>query len=259
MTYYQLSLPLAQPNPRFSVNRRFFGAHGQVNDDGEVSMLGKYDLSTIWQFMLDRVEEITELTLEHIGVVLLSLTFASVIGVGIGLLVWNKPVSRSFAVASTGVILTIPSMALLAMMIPVFGLGWVPTVIALSLYSLLPIVRNTVVGLREVSPAVMESATGMGMSKLKVLMQVQFPIAWPVILTGLRVATQLAVGIAAIAAYVAGPGLGAYIFKGLSMLGAIHALNFALVGTLLIVIIALAFDAVFILISRYTTSKGIRA
>jgi osmoprotectant transport system permease protein len=150
-------------------------------------------------------------------------------------------------------------MALLAMMIPVFGLGWVPTVIALSLYSLLPIVRNTVVGLREVSPAVMESATGMGMSKLRVLMQVQFPIAWPVILTGLRVATQLAVGIAAIAAYVAGPGLGAYIFKGLSMLGAIHALNFALVGTLLIVIIALTFDAIFILVSRYTTSKGIRA
>jgi osmoprotectant transport system permease protein len=222
-------------------------------------MLGKYDLSTIWQFMLDRVEEITELTLEHIGVVLLSLAFASIIGVGIGLLVWNKPISRSFAVASTGVILTIPSMALLAMMIPVFGLGWVPTVIALSLYSLLPIVRNTVVGLREVSPAVMESATGMGMSKFRVLMQVQFPIAWPVILTGLRVATQLAVGIAAIAAYVAGPGLGAYIFKGLSMLGAIHALNFALVGTLLIVIIALTFDAVFILISRYTTSKGIRA
>lgn len=222
-------------------------------------MLGRYDLSTIWQFMLDRVDEILELTLEHVGVVLLSLSFASVIGIGIGLFVWNKPISRSIAVASTGVILTVPSMALLAMMIPVFGLGWEPTVIALSLYSLLPIVRNTVVGLREVSPAVIESATGMGMSKFKVLMAIQFPIAWPVILTGLRVATQLAVGIAAIAAYVAGPGLGAYIFKGLSMLGAIHALNFALVGTLLIVIIALTFDAVFILITRYTTSKGIRA
>ncbi len=133
-----------------------------------------------------------------------------------------------------------------------------PTVIALSLYSLLPIVRNTVVGLREVPEAVMESARGMGLTPLKVLLSVQLPIAWPVILTGLRVATQLAIGIAAIAAYVAGPGLGAYIFKGLSMLGAKNALNFALTGTVMIVIIALLFDALFILIKRATTSRGIR-
>jgi osmoprotectant transport system permease protein len=104
----------------------------------------------------------------------------------------------------------------------------------------------------------MESATGMGMSRFSVLLRIQFPIAWPVILAGLRVATQLAVGIAAISAYVAGPGLGAYIFKGLSMLGAVHALNFALVGTILIAAIALILDAIFILITRYTTSEGIR-
>jgi osmoprotectant transport system permease protein len=89
-------------------------------------------------------------------------------------------------------------------------------------------------------------------------MTVQFPIAWPIILTGLRVATQLAVGIAAIAAYVAGPGMGAWIFKGLSMLGAKNALNYALVGTVTIVLIALLFDAIFILINRLTTSRGIR-
>ncbi len=221
-------------------------------------MLGRYDLSTIWQFMLDRLDEITTLTGEHILVVLLSLFFATIIGVTVGLLVWDRPMSRSVSISATAVILTIPSMALLAMMIPVFGLGWLPTVIALSLYSLLPIVRNTVVGLREVSPAVMESATGMGMSRFSVLLRIQFPIAWPVILAGLRVATQLAVGIAAISAYVAGPGLGAYIFKGLSMLGAVHALNFALVGTILIAAIALILDAIFILITRYTTSEGIR-
>jgi osmoprotectant transport system permease protein len=143
-------------------------------------------------------------------------------------------------------------------MIPVFGLGWVPTVVALSAYSLLPIIRNTVVGLREVPDAVVESAKGMGMSPIKILFTIQIPIAWPVILTGLRVATQLAIGIAAIAAYVAGPGLGAYVFRGLSMLGAKNALNFALVGTLMIIVIALLFDALFVLINRLTTSKGIR-
>ncbi len=220
--------------------------------------MGNYDLGLVLPFILDKLDDILELTIEHTTVVLLSVFIASVLGVAAGLLVWNKPVGRSFAIATAGVILTIPSMAQLALMIPTFGLGWVPPVIALSLYSLLPIVRNTVVGLREVPEAVMESARGMGMTPLKVLLSVQLPIAWPVILTGLRVATQLAIGIAAIAAYVAGPGLGAYIFKGLSMLGAKNALNFALTGTVMIVLIALLFDALFILIKRATTSRGIR-
>jgi osmoprotectant transport system permease protein len=220
--------------------------------------LGNYDLGLWLPFVIKKFDEIYQLTYEHVWTVLVSLMIASAFGVTIGLIVWNKPVSRSFAIATAGVILTIPSMALLALMIPTFGLGWVPTITALSLYSLLPIVRNTVVGLREVPDAVMESARGMGMSKLRVLLAVQLPIAWPVILTGLRVATQLAIGIAAIAAYVAGPGLGVYIFKGLSMLGAKNALNFALTGTLMIVIIALLFDALFILIARLTTSRGIR-
>lgn len=217
-----------------------------------------YDLSLVLPFLIDKADEILELSVEHILVVLISLAIASVIGVGTGLLVWERPAIRSAAIATAGVILTIPSMALLTILIPIMGLGWASTVFALSIYSLLPIVRNTVVGLREVDPAVIESARGMGMSKVAVLLKIQFPIAWPVILTGLRVAAQLAVGIAAIAAYVAGPGMGAYIFKGLSMLGAANALNFALTGTVVIVLIALSFDALFILVNRLTTSRGIR-
>jgi osmoprotectant transport system permease protein len=220
--------------------------------------MGNYDLSLIWPFFLDKFDEILELTTEHASVVSLSVLIAAMVGVGVGLLVWDRPLLRSGAIATAGVILTIPSMALLALMIPVFGLGWVPTVVALSAYSLLPIIRNTVVGLREVPDAVVESAKGMGMSPIKILFTIQIPIAWPVILTGLRVATQLAIGIAAIAAYVAGPGLGAYVFRGLSMLGAKNALNFALVGTVMIIVIALLFDALFVLINRLTTSKGIR-
>ena len=218
-----------------------------------------YDLALVLPFWAKKLDEIVELTLEHVLVVLISLVVASIIGVLVGLLVWNRPVARSASIATAGVILTIPSMALLTILIPIMGLGWLPTVFALSIYSLLPIVRNTVVGLREVEPAVIESARGMGLSNTRILFQVQFPIAWPVILTGLRVAAQLAVGIAAIAAYVAGPGMGEYIFKGLSMLGAANALNFALTGTLAIVLIALAFDALFILVNRITTSRGIRA
>ncbi|TFC01709.1 ABC transporter permease [Cryobacterium adonitolivorans] len=210
-------------------------------------------------FWISRWNDIIGLVVEHITVVAIALALGTIIGVGLGMLVWNKPVPRSVTIAAAGVALTIPSLAMLALLIPTFGLGWVPTVIALVMYSLLPIVRNTVVGLREVPPAVMESATGMGMSPAQVLFTVQLPMAWPVILTGIRVAAQLTVGIAAIAAYVAGPGLGQFIFQGLSSLGSVNALNFALTGTLGVIVLALIIDAVFVYITRYTTSRGLRA
>jgi len=175
------------------------------------------------------------------------------------MLVWNKPLPRSVVIAAAGVALTIPSLALLALLIPPFGLGWTPTLIALVMYSLLPIVRNTVVGLREVPPAIMESALGMGMTPFAVLLRIQLPMAWPIILTGVRVAAQLTIGVAAIAAYVAGPGLGQFIFQGLSSLGSKNALNFALTGTLGVVLLALVVDAAFVAITRTTTSRGLRA
>lgn len=218
-----------------------------------------FDLSELFAFWGKRYDDILELALGHIVVVLLALLVATIIGVGVGLLVWNRPVGRSLAVTSAAVILTIPSLALLAAMIPLFGLGWTPTLIGLTLYSLLPIIRNTVVGLREVPPAIMESASGMGMSPARVLLSVQLPIAWPVILTGVRVAAQLTIGIAAIGAYVGGPGLGQMIFQGLSSLGSKNALNFALTGTLCVVVLALLVDAFFNLVTTTTTSKGLRA
>ncbi|WP_241981181.1 ABC transporter permease [Cryobacterium algoritolerans] len=213
-------------------------------------------LLTFWQ---QRSGDILDMAFQHIAVVAVALMIAVVIGVGVGMLVWDRPVPRSAVIASAGVALTIPSLALLAILVPAFGLGWVPTLIALVLYSLLPIVRNTVVGLRAVPPAVMESAKGMGMNPLGVLVGVQLPMAWPIILTGVRVAAQLTIGTAAIAAYVAGPGLGQYIFKGLASLGSKNALNLALTGTIGIVILALIVDAIFVFIARYTTSRGLRA
>lgn len=216
-------------------------------------------LSGLPTFLERRWDEILELTLEHVAVVAVSLVLAMVLGVVVGMVVWNRPVARSISITSAGIALTIPSLALLAILSPVLGLGWGPSVAALVFYSLLPIVRNTVVGLREVPTAVLDSARGIGMAPLAVLWRIQMPIAWPIILTGARVAAQLTVGIAAIAAYVAGPGLGQYIFKGLSSLGSKNALNYALTGTVSVVILALLVDAAFILVTRLTTSRGIRA
>lgn len=218
-----------------------------------------FDLDGLLTFWGRRWDDILELVGEHLAVVVLSLAIATIVGVLIGVAVWNRPVPRSLTIAAAGVALTIPSLALLALVTPVFGLGWTPTVFSLVFYSLLPIVRNTVVGLREVSPAIMESAKGMGMSPLKILVTVQLPIAWPIILTGVRVAAQLTIGIAAIAAYVAGPGLGQLIFQGLSSLGSKNALNFALTGTVGVIVLALVIDAAFVLVTRSTTSRGLRA
>jgi osmoprotectant transport system permease protein len=220
---------------------------------------GLRGLDGLDKFLDRRSDDIQQMLIDHLAVVALSVGIATVISVALGLLVWNHPLARNLAVSTTAIILTVPSLALLAILSPLFGLGWGPTVTALVLYSMLPIVRNTVAGLREVPAHVLESARGMGMSRSGVLLRVQLPMAWPIILTGIRVATQLAIGIAAIGAYVAGPGLGQYIFKGLSSLGSLNALNYALTGTVGVVLLALVVDAVFVIVARFTTPRGLRA
>jgi osmoprotectant transport system permease protein len=131
-------------------------------------------------------------------------------------------------------------------------------VLALVLYALLPIVRNTIVGLREVDPAVVESAQGMGMGRRARLLRIELPLAWPVVLTGMRVSTLILIGIAAIGAYINGPGLGDIIFSGLAQIGSASALNLVLGGTLGIIVLAVLFDLVYVLIFRLTIAKGIR-
>jgi osmoprotectant transport system permease protein len=115
-----------------------------------------------------------------------------------------------------------------------------------------------VVGLQGVDPTLLESARGMGMGELAVTARIRLPLAWPVILAGIRTSLQMSMGIAAIAAYAIGPGLGNYIFTGLAQIGGKNAVNYALVGTLGIVVLALLLDLVLLFIGRVTTSKGIR-
>ena len=143
-------------------------------------------------------------------------------------------------------------------MIPLLGLGFWPSAIALVFYSLLPVVRNTIAGLRDVDPAVSESSEAMGMNGWQRLFRIDLPLAWPVIIAGIRVSVLLAMGIAAVAAVVNGPGLGNDIFSGLARIGSDQALNLVLGGTLGIIILALIFDGLLSLISKFTTSRGIQ-
>lgn len=207
---------------------------------------------SVWEYLGTQWPHIAPLVWEQVELVLLAMVLAGLIGVALGVLVAEHRRSSDAVLAVASGVLTIPSLALLTLFIPLFGLGWTPTVIALVLYAQLPIIRNTVTGLRSVNPDVVEAARGIGMSRARLLARVQLPLAWPVILAGLRVATMLTFGISAIAAYVNGPGLGNLVFTGLSRFGSVNSENQALVGGIGIALLALAFDACFLLLRRLT-------
>ena len=215
-------------------------------------------MSKFVSYLERRWDHLLELTLEHAQVVTIALLIATVISVTLGVLTYRRERAANILLAVVGTFLTIPSFALLALLIAPFGLGYKPTVIALVMYALLPIVRNTITGLRGVDPAVIESARGMGMNGRQRLLRIELPLAWPVILTGIRVAAVLLIGIAAIAAAVNGPGLGSDIFDGLARVGSPAAINLVLGGTQGVVALALIFDGLFLGLGKLTTSRGIR-
>ena len=213
----------------------------------------------LFQFINIQHEKILRAVLAQIELVLLVMAIVSLTAIFTGLVVWKSTAVSEAVTGFWSVIFTIPSLAMFIFFIGPFGLGWLPAVIALVLYGQLPVVRNTIVGLRSVEPAVMESAAAMGMKPLTVLRKIQFPLAWPVIVVGIRVSAMLIFGISAIAAYVGGPGLGDYLFSGLANLGSFNSMNQTLVGAFGITILALIFDGLFVIVRRVTTPRGLRA
>lgn len=212
----------------------------------------------VLEYVADRWDRLSLQAFLHVSAVVQCTVLAAVLGVAIGVAVYRSPAGSALATALASTILTIPSFALLALLIPVFGLGADTTVVALVLYALLPIVRNTIVGLAGVDPAVSDAARGIGMSRLGVLTRVELRLAWPAILAGMRVATQMLMGIAVIAAYAKGPGLGSEVFSGLANAGSANAMNQALTGTIGVVVLALLLDGVYVLVNRLTVSRGVR-
>ncbi|MET3988136.1 ABC transporter permease [Streptomyces sp. PvR034] len=213
---------------------------------------------SFWSYLSHRHQQLLTDAFQHASAVFQCMVIATVLGIAIGVLTYRSGWAGNLAIASTSTVLTVPSLALLGLLIPLVGLGVAPTVIALTLYGLLPIVRNSIVGLRGVDPALVDAATGIGMSRTARLLRVELPLAWPPILTGIRVSTQMLMGIAAIAAYASGPGLGNEIFRGIASLGSANAINQVLAGTVGIVILALLFDAAYVLLGRLTIPRGIR-
>jgi osmoprotectant transport system permease protein len=197
------------------------------------------------------------LTEQHIELVLISVAISAVIGIGLALLTEPMPRLRRGLLSLTGTLLTIPSFALFALMIPLFGLGIAPTITALAVYGVFPILRNTVTGIEGVDPAVIDAARGLGMGARRRMRTVVLPLAWPVILNGIRTATIMLVATAAIGAVVRGPGLGELIFEGLARIGGANALEEALSGVIGVVLVALVLDLIFVAIARITTLRGL--
>jgi osmoprotectant transport system permease protein len=209
-------------------------------------------------YLQSRWLHLVQLAVDHAVVVAISVLIATVVGVAVGVATYRTDRPRQIVLAIASVFLTIPSLALFGIFIGLLGLGATPVVLALVMYALLPIVANTIVGLRGVDPAIVESAQGMGMGRAVRLLRIELPLAWPVILTGMRVSTLITVGIAAIGAYIRGPGLGNDIFTGLARIGSPVAINLVLGGVLGVIVLAILFDMLYILINRLTTSRGIR-
>src|ERR1700712_5676081 len=203
-------------------------------------------VGALWTYVTDHRSQLFFDSYQHVSAVVQSVLLATIIGVAVGVLPYRNRLAAELATATSSVILTVPAFALLGLLIPLFGLGVIPSVTALVLYSLLPIIRNTIVGLNAVDPALTDAARG------------ERRLVWPVIRPAIRLSRQMSMGVLAIAAYVKGPGLGNLIFAELARVGSPTALPMALTGTLLIVILALLLDAALVLLGRLTTSKGIR-
>lgn len=212
----------------------------------------------MWDFLQEREHQFLYNVWQHAYLVFLAVLVASIIAVLLAIVVTKYPRLSGAANTASAIGLTLPSFALVGLLLPPLGVGATLGFVCVCFYAILPILRNAVVGLRDVDPVLLESARGMGMGEVSSLVRIRLPLAWPVILAGIRTSTQMSMGVAAIAAYALGPGLGSYIFTGLAQNGGKNALNYALSGTIGIVIIALIFDFLLLLLGRVTTSKGIR-
>lgn len=193
-----------------------------------------------WSFFVEHRTEILGATVDHLELVVIAMLIAIVIAVPLGMIIVQRPALRAISLGVANIFQTIPSLALFGLLIPIpflGGIGLRTAIVALVLYALLPILRNTYVGLSGIDPAVLEAAEAMGMTSAQILFRVRFPLALSVILAGIRTATIITIGVATIAAEIGAGGLGTFIFRGVALVsdslilaGAVPAALLALIA-----------------------------
>lgn len=214
----------------------------------------------IIEFIQANWPTLMQLTWEHIQLVGLAVGVAVLTGVPFGIYISQKESLANLVLAVAGIIMTIPSIALFGIMIPIFsiinqGIGFVPAIVALILYSQLPIIRNTYIAIKNVDPNTRDAAIGMGMTTWQRLYKVELPLALPVIMAGVRMAIVLTIGIGAIAAYIGAGGLGVYIARGIST----SYTTMVQVGALAVSILAISTDLIIGRIQKFLSPKGVNS
>lgn len=203
-------------------------------------------------YLMSNFDRVVKLFFEHLYLVSISLFVAIMIATVLGITISKYKQLYSPIIGSLGILYTIPSIALFALMIPVFGLGFKSAFIALVAYSQMILVRNIVAGIRGIDPAIIEAARGMGMSKMMILLKIELPLALPVVIAGIRIATISVIGIATIAAYINAGGLGELIFEGIYQ---DHSQKI-IAGTIAVAFLAVGTDICFRLIERKLSIPG---
>lgn len=193
-------------------------------------------------------------TWEHIYISLIAIFLGIIVAVPLGVLLTRVPKIANFILGLLNVLQTIPSFAILALFIPLLGIGLVPAIVALFLYSLMPILRNTYIGIRDVKKDLIEAGIGMGMTEWERIRLVEIPLATPVIMSGIRLATVFLIGWATLASYIGAGGLGDYIFSGMNL----YKPEYILAGAIPVTLLALVTDLFLGKVETLVTPKGIR-
>ncbi len=213
----------------------------------------------ILNFIRENFDQALFLTWEHIWIVFLSLFIAMITGIPTGIAITRNEALAKKVLNTANILMTIPSIAMFGIMLPVlapmgWGLGKVPAVIALVLYSELPIIRNTYIAIKNVDPALVDAGRGLGLTRWRLLKEVEIPLAIPVILAGLRTAAVMNIGIGAIAAYIGAGGLGVFIQQGIAR--SYEAM--IITGALGVSLLAIMVDSLMALLERGLTSQGLK-
>ena len=215
-----------------------------------------------WNYLINHPDKIAKLTLQHLYIILVANALAVVLGVLIGIYISGKGRERiaETVIYFASIMMTVPSLALYGILMGILSaltlpsIGFLPVVIALTLYGLLPIIRNTYTAIREVDPAMIEAGRGMGMREMQILTKVKLPLAVPVIMAGLRQAVVMNIGIAAIGAYIGAGGLGQPIFRGIAN----YRNDLILIGAIFVSLLAIVMDLLMGGLEWLTTPRGVR-
>ncbi|MFD3244136.1 ABC transporter permease [Staphylococcus simulans] len=207
------------------------------------------------EFLQEYGGELIQKTGEHFFISIVALLIAIIVAVPIGILLAKTKKAASIVLTTAGVLQTIPTLAVLAIMIPIFGVGKTPAIIALFVYILLPILNNTVLGVQNINLDVRQAAISMGMTKFQLMKDVEMPLALPLILSGIRLSSVYVISWATLASYVGAGGLGDFVFNGLNLYNPIMIVSAAVLVTAL----ALIVDYVLRAVEKWAVPKGLKA